>query len=594
MSNQRRGARGDRWLLGGLLALLLVAAVVGDRSGWPSLVGDEATYLMQAESLARDRDLLFEPGDLERFRTTYGHSPEVILQSGDGGRRVTFGKPLLYALAVSPWVRFLGVRGAVLANALFLGAAAWLAVIALERSGVQRAALWVAAFCFASVAFGHVFWVHPDLFLMCATAAGLAVGQLLHRDANARAAWGGWRMGGWFLVGALLAVPGATRPPYVGLLVAGALLVPGRERRRGLLALGAGALAVLVLASAGHRLASGGWSPYGGERRGFSEREGFPGVDFPRQEWSRQIEARGNTSWFEEDAVRPRLGPLLFAWNGLYFLFGRTVGVLPYFLPLLVALVAAAPGRRLWTGVAVALAVSLVFLAVRPFNFWGGAGALANRYFLPLYPLFWFGTLRGGAVGPLSAAVLAAPFLWTLWSAPTAYPLRPVGSSEAALSAHGEPERFDGYRHVAPFARRWLPVETTQRHVKAPGQRDIQHHGLWLRFLDGAVRPATPEGGALVLSTEGWGELLVGAPSSLAGVQLSPVEPRPAGFEVGGAARLARSAPGAPLRLRFAEPTARHAMWWTRESFHLYQVRLRAEPAPTGEIVFELRPAPAD
>jgi hypothetical protein len=56
------------------------------------------------------------------------------------------------------------VRGAAIANALFLALAACVAARAL-RSTVEAAAPWlVACFVFASVVFGHVFWAHPDLF----------------------------------------------------------------------------------------------------------------------------------------------------------------------------------------------------------------------------------------------------------------------------------------------------------------------------------------------------------------------------------------------------------------------------------------------
>ena len=49
------------WIvLGGLLLALLVGALRFDRTGRPSLVGDEATYAMQASSLARDFDLRME------------------------------------------------------------------------------------------------------------------------------------------------------------------------------------------------------------------------------------------------------------------------------------------------------------------------------------------------------------------------------------------------------------------------------------------------------------------------------------------------------------------------------------------------------
>ncbi len=97
----------------------------------------------------------------------------------------------------------------------------------------------------------------------------------------------------------------------------------------------AGAAVVAMLCVGGQELASGNWSPYGGERRGFSDLEGFPGVDFPAAEWSRRIEGKGNNSWLEDETLEVSESPSLAGWNLVYLVAGRTVGLLPYFLPAL-------------------------------------------------------------------------------------------------------------------------------------------------------------------------------------------------------------------------------------------------------------------
>ncbi|HEX6200350.1 MAG TPA: hypothetical protein VF150_08810, partial [Thermoanaerobaculia bacterium] len=75
-------------LLGALLAALLAGAATFDRARWPSVVGDEATYLMQAESLAWDLDLAYSREDFDRFVRHRGTAPEgLILQKGEGSDR---------------------------------------------------------------------------------------------------------------------------------------------------------------------------------------------------------------------------------------------------------------------------------------------------------------------------------------------------------------------------------------------------------------------------------------------------------------------------------------------------------------------------
>src|SRR5262245_62634255 len=52
------------------------------------------------------------------------------------------------------------------------------------------------------------------------------------------------------------------------------------------------------------------------------------------------------------------------------------------------------PYTTLFRSILAALAAAGCFLLTRPFNFYGGGGAIANRYFLPLYPAFWFAAGR--------------------------------------------------------------------------------------------------------------------------------------------------------------------------------------------------------
>src|SRR4029079_4456758 len=146
-----------------LLAALLAGALPFDKRSWRVFAGDEATYLMLGESLAWDRDIHYTPADYERFFAHWQRPPEgLILQSSDGGRSLTYGKPALYSLAIAPFLRLSPVRGAAIANAIYLAIAACFAARALRPDAGDTAPWLVAAFVFASVAFAHVFWAHPD------------------------------------------------------------------------------------------------------------------------------------------------------------------------------------------------------------------------------------------------------------------------------------------------------------------------------------------------------------------------------------------------------------------------------------------------
>jgi hypothetical protein len=163
-------------VLGLLLAATLAGALTFDRRSWPGLVGDEATYLMQAQSLAWDFDVHYSRRDYDRFVAQWGTQPDgLILQSGDGGRTLVYAKPASYALWIAPFLRLSPLRGAAIANVLLLALAAVLTARVLARRLGPAAPLWVAVWIFGSVAFAYVFWAHSDLFLMSLTAIALAI-----------------------------------------------------------------------------------------------------------------------------------------------------------------------------------------------------------------------------------------------------------------------------------------------------------------------------------------------------------------------------------------------------------------------------------
>lgn len=580
-----------------VLVLLLLATFLGaltfrrSAEGWPGTVGDEATYAMQAASLAWDLDLAYTRADYDRYVEHWGANPDgLILQSRDGGERLVYGKPPLYALAVAPFVRIAPVRGAGVANALFLALAAVLAASTLERRLGDGAPLWVAVFVFGSVAFVYVFWVHADAFLMACVAAGFA---LAYRGVEAPddappELWGGdlaedpaWRfVGRWILVGALVGVPAAFRPLYLPLLLPVALAVPRERRRSGLLALAAGALGLILLSGVVQWGAGGTWSAYMGERRGFYDHTGYPEVDFPPSQWSASLEEWGNRSWIHSETFDFLLDPWLLGWDAVYFFVGENVGILPYFLPLLLALLAFQRGSgRGWIPVAV-LVASAAFVVVMPFNFFGGTGAVGNRYFLPLYPALWFLAARPLRTGWLQTMVLpmtvlaAGCFLAPVLFAPRAFPVAEDGR----------------YHHPTELARRVLPYETTQSHI--PGGRDVEHHGLWLKFLTPGIGP---EGGSLRLRGD-HESLLVGFPEPLDGLQMTLGSNAPIDLEIGGA-ELAHQTfrPDRSIEVfaRLKDPRAVHPMWWSDSAFYLYALTFQLAEPPSEPISVVLRPAPA-
>ncbi|HEV8237849.1 MAG TPA: hypothetical protein VGS57_00600 [Thermoanaerobaculia bacterium] len=558
------------WLvLAALLGAVMVGALTFDRRGWPSLVGDEATYLMAAESLAWDHDLRYTRADYDRFFARWGVRPDgLILQSADGGRTLAYGKPAGYSLYLAPFVRVAPKRGPWIANALLLALAAVAAARALSRRLGPSAPLWTAVFVFASVTFAYVFWAHADLFLACLAAIALA----LVYDREPGSAVPAWRFAA---AGALLAVVVLSRPLYVPLLLPVVLAAPRGNRRRAAVVVAASMGACVLVAALASLAARGSWTSYGGDRRSYYGYTGFPAVDAAAGDWQRQLAEHGTHTWLKAETLQMGFDARQTAWNGVYYLVGRHVGVLPYFLPLLLGALAFRRGEGRWAlPLAALLAAGLLFW-VRPFNFYGGGGAIANRYFLPAYPALWFlaaRPLRGAraVLPPLLAAALAAPFLWPLWSSPRAFPIAEDG----------------GYRWTSAAARRVLPYETTLSHLKPAGQEDLHLNGLWVKLLTPGLH-AVDGGAALGVRSGTPAELLVGSNQPLPGIVVEPAAGER--LTVVGARRA--GAPAGSWLLAFSRPRAVHRMWWTDDPFYLYEVHV--EPPATGpEVTFSLQPEP--
>ena len=574
-----------------LLALLVGAFNFDPRSREP--VGDEPTYRLQALSLGHDLDLAFEADDHRRYGEIFGPPDALVLQSRDGGGHVAYGVPFLWALWAAPFVRVMPLAGAAVANALLLWFAAWVAARSLERRIGAAAWLWTAALCFASVAFAYAFFALPDLGLLAAAALGLALvygggGVVsgppeLYDEAGAGRKERPWRpLVRAFAAGALLAVPAIHRPVYAVLLPAAALALPRWRRAAAVAAFATGALAITAIAVGGQWAAGGGWSAFGGDRRAFVASGGFPGIDFTADAWPGPSSAGLDPARVAPGVAEPAFGPRLWGWNLAYMLGGRNVGVIPYFLPGLL-LLALARGRRGRWALAVAVAAALAaFFWLRPFNFFGGSEAIANRFFLPLYPALWFLAARGAgrvghhgrgagrrSLGALAAAALSAPFLLPLWLAPAAHP---VGDD-------GRP------RYVSAAAARWLPFETTQ---DLPVPRAAQGP-LTVAFLVGDAGPA---GDRLRLRGRRPVELLIAGPEPLGRVVVAFDRRAPSDLEVlsGGAVadRLLRDDGGISFAIDL-DPPRSHATRGSSGPVYFHRLRLRLPGAPPIDLPFTLR-----
>lgn len=583
------GRRRSWLLLAGLLLALFASTMRSDAVG----AGErEVTFRMAALSLAWDGDLSYGRADYDRYVRLLGGEPEAVaLESSTGGARIGFARPPAYAVLAAPFVRISPRWGPALLNWLLLAVAAAGSALVLERRIGPWAPVWIAVFVAGTTVFTLLPLPSPGTFRLAASALAWALvvrvmpmgGPSERRNAAGSPGGAGSGCEGegrapgarafrpasaalrWSLVGLLLTL--ATLASVDGLSLSPALIAAAwlalAQPRRGAAFL---ALAVTAALTAGasfgtSALARGGFGPV--ERAVFSPSTGFPAVDFEAEEWRLDPLPAGGVE-------RTRSGPEFRAGGAgpetlLHGVAGRTVGIVPYGVPLVAAAFwgLLAPGWRLalLLGGLASLAARLVLF---PFDLGdesvltgpGGVGAVL--------PMFWFlaGRLRLAKIAAVAAS--SALFLYPLW-------LRPA-------AAFGPPPLAEGALH------RFLAVETGQR-PRAGEPADLFAGGVWLRPVASRI---TPFGEAGLLVEGGSAEFLVAwEPAAPASRETDGEVGRPrlrilleredTTLEVvGGEVEERRFLPSGrtSVRLLLDAPVARHRMWWSNGSVDLFRLGL--------------------
>lgn len=416
-------------LLGGTAALAMDPA--RDAYG---IMGDEATYVAMALSLASDGDFRFDRRDLQRFYATYGSGPDgIFLKKGAplrpvlrsafpfvtleraperGGERLYYGKAFAYAILAAPFVALAGVNGLFLFNVVLLAGVLWAGYAYLAARGTPSAAvIFAAAFFGASCVIVYGAWLTPEILNL--SLVFFAYFCWLYKEVAPprQSRWTAWLWTPRSDVAALalLGIATYSKPPN------GLLFVPIVLwlwwRRRWLAGVLAGLIFVAFLAGgfALTAVVTGDPNYQGGRRNSFYG-------TFPFQSHQHTFDTAGGVVMATEDLGTSEVLDHAVFWrrlsaNARYFFVGRHFGFLPYFFPGVVAV--ALYFRRIresafWqTAIAVTVGLTALWLVVNlPFSWSGGGGPVGNRYFLSVYPALFFIVPTSRSVWPGVAALV--------------------------------------------------------------------------------------------------------------------------------------------------------------------------------------------
>ena len=362
---------------------------------------DEAVYYMMAYSIAFDGDLVYAKEDLMRTSEFYGGLPQgIFLKKTKKG--IFFAKSYAYPLIAAPFVRIFKNRGFfVLAAILLLIDLLIIYSVSRKKFSPNTSLLIALSVMFLSVIWGYSLWISTEFFNFSLGLIILYWG--LEKEKFLYPALAAFILGFFTfskLTNALFALP------LIGVRF---FSFRWKEILKSVL------LGVIFVSSVGtffliEKVHTGEWNYMGGERRSFY-------YHFPYE--SKKITfKKGNLMTTEDYWQRFYLTPKVFILNLYYFFTGRFAGLLIYFLPALLILVAfRGGGLKPWLLFLSILIGILSSISLMPDNFIGGGGCLGNRYFPNIYPLFIF-LIPYAAKWFYKPSWIAILFLYPLYLAP--------------------------------------------------------------------------------------------------------------------------------------------------------------------------------
>ena len=255
----------------------------------------------------------------------------------------------------------------------------------------------ILTFLFASVAGVYFYWISPDFFNLFLVFSVIFLWLFKHmqKPSGNHGLQGSFfrlfLLSHWsdYLAAFLAGIAVFSKPPNIVLL--GPLLLHSLVKRnflRGFM------IFTIFIGTSGaffgvNALATGDWNYQGGERKTFYGEGGYP-LEMDTITFD---SARGGLMSSEGYTEKHLLPPKFILFNLFYYFFGRFTGVAWYFFPAFLALVLFLFRRKCFERWLVFAAISgeiLIYIVLMPDNYAGGGGALANRYFLGIYPLFLF------------------------------------------------------------------------------------------------------------------------------------------------------------------------------------------------------------
>lgn len=358
------------------------------------LCADQAVYFAMTQSIALDGDLEYTTKDLARYYYSFDAGPQGIFLKKAKDGRIFYAKSFAYSLFAAPFIRLFGVNGFLVFHSFLLFLILFLGKRYLSLNNPEGLSLGVTlTFLFASIACIYYFWISPDFFNLSLIFFILFLWlykiQIQKRAIEPASSFleKFFRSDKTDYVASLLLGFATFSKPPNAILLAPLLLYQLFHRRlsRALIMAIIFIFSVALFFGANYLLTSD-WNYMGGERKTFIG-------TFPLEKQNITFDSVGHLmtseGYFEKFFLPLTFVPI----NVFYYFFGRFTGITWYFFPAFLALILfilSPKKQEQWLLLLGAIGGILAYIIFMPDNYGGGGGSLANRYFLNIYPLFFF------------------------------------------------------------------------------------------------------------------------------------------------------------------------------------------------------------
>ncbi len=453
-----------------------------NKRGW--FYADESSYFSITQSLAHDYDLRYTRDDIIRIREKFPDGPQGLFLKKGKNDHVYYAKSYAYPLFAAPFYRLFGLNGIVLFNCLMLFFSIYMGFLLLRRyHDEKKSFLFSLIFVISTVTPIYLSWITADLFNYFTLYAGLFF--FFHKFEKFNK---GFYISALFFSMAAFSKPSTVIPIAVVYLV----LLFRKEWKKFIIL---GVLSALICSAflGYYFFQTGSINFQAGERKSFYHK-------FPFEKESYTFEDMGYGMSLDNYGDRYFVSPKIVMANIFYYFFGRYSGMSLYFSSAVFILFLFFFQKKKpedWFVLASIAIAILAFAIGTPDNYLGGSGTVGNRYFLTIFPLFFFLGFKTRIFKTMMIPVVIAAVMLTSVFAFSAYRSSPAKFAGLTFPINMFPPEKTQYNSL-PFNEN--PHARRREMTNSP-------HRFWLYFINEQFWPK--EGNTFWTYGKGQQELFV-------------------------------------------------------------------------------------